>query len=144
MNAEHDSSPQPNDDRLLAEMLSPLKGLEPPLETRIANRQAISTALSSFPAINQQRNLPWWRRSILIPVPLAAALVLLLAVMGYANVRSWRAPPAAVVAAPSHRAAQAASKTSTAQAPNISHYQSDIYLCGVGLLSSESYYAVKE
>jgi len=152
MNTHHDSSPEPNDDRLLEKMLFPLKRLEPPLEARIANRQAVAAALSSPSAVNQQRHLPWWHRSVSIPVPFAAALVLLMAATFCASFRNWQQPSAPLVAAPG----QAAKNTATAggnrvvlgqPVPNAyltsKNYETETYLCGVGRVSSESYYVIK-
>jgi len=138
MNPHENSPPEPNDDPLLAEMLSPLKRLEPSLEARVANRQAVVAALSSLHAVN--RPLPWWRRSISIPVPIAAALVLLLAVALYANLRSHPAKEA--VAVNSNTAAFPKSSADTRQA--VEYYETETYLCGVGRVSSESYYVVKD
>src|SRR5689334_4244864 len=100
MNEYRESLPEPDDDTLLEEMLSNLKRLEPPLETRIANRQAVSAALSAFEAVKRPRELPWWRRSVSIPVPFAAALGLLLAAMLYSSLRNWQDQSAALVGTP--------------------------------------------
>ena len=140
MSPHNDALPEPNDDPLLAEVLSHLKRLEPPLETRIANRQAVSVALSSFHAVNRERHLPWWRRSISIPVPIAVALVLLLAVALYANLRSQPAKEA--IAVNSNTATLPKSTADTRQA--VKYYETETYLCGVGRVSSESYYVVKD
>src|SRR5262245_46051055 len=138
MNPHENSPPGPNEDPLLAEMLSPLQRLEPPLEARVANGQAVAAALSSRHAVN--RTLPWWRRSISIPVPIAAALVLLLAVALYANFRSQPAKEA--IAENSNTATLPTSSADTRQA--VKYYETETYLCGVGRVSSESYYVVKD
>lgn len=141
MNAHNDSLPEPNDDSLLEEMLSPLKRLEPPLEARVANRRAVSAALSSFQAVNRQSHLPWWHRSVSIPVPFAAALALLVAVAFYASSRNWQEQSAITIAAPGQPAV--ATPRADAQ-PTWKHYETETYLCGVGRISSESYFAIKE
>jgi hypothetical protein len=153
MNAHHDLLPEPNDESRLEEVLSSLKRLEPPLEARIANRQAVSAALSSMPAASQQRHLPWWRRTVSIPVPLATALGLLVAVATYSSIRNWQQRSAVHVAAP----ALSVDKTATAHGnstaivqpmataqSSLKFYGTETYLCGVGRVSSESYYVIKE
>jgi hypothetical protein len=153
MNAHNDSLPEPDDDPLLEEMLSHLKRLEPPLAARIANRQAVSAALSSFNAVSQQRHLVWWRRSVSIPMPLAAALVMLMAIALYSSFRNWQERSALLIATtaqPRDDAATAHGNTTAltqpvAKAyPTWQHYETETYLCGVGRVNSESYYAIKE
>jgi hypothetical protein len=153
MNAHNNSLPEPNDDSRLEELLAPLKHLEPPLEARIANRQAVSAALCSLQAVNRQSQLPWWRRSVVIPVPLAAALSLVMAVALYASFRNWQEQPALVVATPAQptKAMAAAGGNETVVAmptadahPTWKHYETETYLCGVGRVNSESYYVLKE
>jgi hypothetical protein len=153
MNAHDDWLPESDDDPLLDEMLSPFKRLEPPLAARIANRQAVSAALCAFPAANQQRHLPWWRRSISIPVPWAAALAMLLVVASFSSVRNWQARTVPRIAAPppntKDAATAAGNDTVAAQRPEVTlptwkYYETETYLCGVGRVSSESYYIVQE
>ena len=140
MNPHDDSLPPPNDDPLLQDMLSPLKRLEPPLQTRLAARQAVSAALASLSVVNRQRHLPWWRRSISVPVPLAAALVLLLAAALYSNLRSQ--PPNESIGA--HAAAGTFPNSASDIHPPATFYETETYLCGVGRVSSESYYITKD
>jgi hypothetical protein len=141
MNAHNNPSPAPNDDKQLEEMLAPLIRIEPPPEARIANRQAVSAALHSFHVLNEQRHLPWWRRSIAIPTPLAAALVLLMAISFYSSFRNWQKSSVPLIGA-SNSAAQLPAVAH--QQPVVEHYETETYLCGVGRINSESYYAIKE
>jgi hypothetical protein len=150
MNAHNNPSPAPNDDKQLEEMLAPLIHIEPPLEARIANRQAVSAALHSFHVLNEQRHLPWWCRSISIPVPLAAALTLLMAFSLYSSFHNWQQPSVPLIAAPNKASAPAGSNSAAKlpavanQQPVVTHYETEMYLCGVGRVTSESYYAIKE
>lgn len=145
MNAEPDSSPGSKDDRLLAELLAPLQGIEPPLESRITNRRAISAALSSLSAAAPYVNLPWWRRSISIPMPLAAALVLAVAALVFSQIRARRHQLPDSTNSPAPIAVVPAAKTSAVDAPPaVKHFETETYLCGVGRVSSESYFAIQE
>lgn len=62
---------EPSDE--LNELLAPLREVEPTAAMRAANRRA---------ALEPEKAMPWWRRSISVPVPvaLATAAALLLAV----------------------------------------------------------------
>lgn len=66
------------DDGTLRELLSDLKRLEPPPETRRAVRQRVAVALAEAFEVNQAISIPLWRRTIAVPWPLAAACVTLL------------------------------------------------------------------
>jgi hypothetical protein len=140
MNPHDDSPLVPSDDPVLQDMLAPLKHLEPPLEARIANRQAVSAALASLPAVNPKRHWPWWRRSISVPVPIAAALVLIMAAALFSNLRS----PPAKHSIGAHAAAGTFPKSAPDIRPAAKFYETETYLCGVGRLSSESYSIVKD
>ena len=153
MNETDNSRPEPGEDRRLVEILSPLKSLEPPLAAQIANRQAVSAALSALLAANQQRQLPWWRRSISVPVPLAVALAVLLAATLLSSFRNWREPaePPVVVQGQPATGPAVARKSAAATfqpvahvRPTWSHYETETYLCGVGRVNSETYYVLKE
>ena len=139
----------PVDDALLDEALSRLKRLEPPLETRIANRMAVAAELGSLSTVNRQRVLPWWRRSISVPVPVAASLAVLAAFALASSFRPWQERPPVYVAAPVQPAEGAADargeKPTIAQrAPDaqaeLKYYETETYLCGIGRLKSESGY----
>lgn len=143
MNAHPDSLPEPDDDLRLETLLSPLKRIELPLETRIANRLAVTAALRSFQAVNRAGRWPWWRRSVSIPLPLAAALVMLAAVSLAANFRGWQEQSSKGIAAPVQHAEGAADVTADAR-PALSFYETETYLCGIGRVNSESRYAFKD
>jgi hypothetical protein len=152
MNHEHDSLPEPGDDPMLDEALSHLKRLEPPLETRIGNRIAVADALSSLRGANRQRRLPWWRRSVSIPVPIAASvLVVLAAFVAQSGLRGGPEQPPAHTVAPVQSAefvADASRNGTTGSAPNsrpvLKYREAQTYVCGIGRLKSESGYFIKE
>jgi hypothetical protein len=153
MNDHHDSLPEPGDDPMLEEVLSRLKRLEPPLETRIANRMAVAAELSASSNVNRQRHLPWWRRSISVPVPIAASLVVLAAFALQSSFRGWQERPPMHVSGPNQPVEGAADvrgeKTAIAKrTPNghavLEYYETETYLCGIGRLKSESGYLIKD
>jgi len=61
-------------DDVLNDVLTPLRGVTVPDETRLANRAAVRRALESTV------QLPWWRRTVAVPVPVAAAAMVALVV----------------------------------------------------------------
>ncbi len=153
MNDHQDSFPEPGDDTILEELLSHLKRLEPPLETRIANRMAIAAELSSLRTVNQQRHLTWWRRSFSIPVPIAACLVVLTAFVLLSRFHGSQkrtptdvtAPVQSVEAAANDKGEQAAiAKHTSDRHAVLEYYETETYLCGIGRLKSESGYSIKD
>jgi hypothetical protein len=153
MNDLHDSLPEPDDDPTLDEAISLLKRLEPPLETRIANRMAVAAELSSLSGLNRQRHLPWWRRSVSIPVPFAASLVVLAAFSLQLGVRSWHKQLAKRVTAPVQLtegpSPSRSYKTEIVRPVRdvhsvLKYYETETYLCGIGRVNSESFYSIKE
>lgn len=148
-----DSLPEPGDDPMLDEAFSFLKRLEPPLESRIANGLAIAAALSELNAMKQRRQLPWWRRSIAVPVPIAACLLVLTTLAVAANFRGERgqspmhtgAPENPANSNPGARDKQSAlARRSPTPRAALKYYETETYLCGIGRVSSESHYSIEE
>ena len=149
MNADDDSPLEPAEDPLFDEAIARLKRLEPPLQTRINNRVIVADALKSLSRAGQSR--AWWRRSISIPLPLAAALAVIFAVALSQNLRAGRERAAVEVMQP---VGQSDRRTNdlTGIAPETpkdvarSHdlrpdrqsYAKETYLCGLGRLRFES------
>src|SRR5437868_804055 len=153
MNDPHDYLPEADDDPLLAEIISHLKRLEPPLETRVANRVAVAAELSRLLDANRKQRLPWWRRSIAIPVPLAASLLVLAALVLPSILRDRQKQPAMHADAPDHPENGAADsrienpgKAKRTQAGQVvmRYYETETYLCGVGRVNSEIRYFIEE
>jgi hypothetical protein len=152
MNDFQEQQPQADGERPLEEAFAVLRRLEPPLESRIANRRAVAAALGELSIVNPAAK-SWWRRSVPVPVPLAAAIGLLMAVLLYSSFRPGREPAKDVVTASSRSVTETKAEPSVAppaarsKAESLAkwkHYQSEVYLCGVGQLSSEAYYGVEE
>lgn len=108
MNEPLDALPEPGDDPEFDELIAPLKRLEPPLETRVANRVAVAAELRALGNANRQRRLPWWRRSISIPLPIAASVALLAAFALPSSFRGWQNRPPTHAEAPNQLANDAA------------------------------------
>ncbi len=79
MNDPSDCRIEPDDDPALEVVLSPLRAIEPPLAARIKNRLAVAEALGSFTNVGRRPGLPWWRRTVSVPLPVAACLLLICA-----------------------------------------------------------------
>jgi hypothetical protein len=70
MNEPHESL----SDDVLNDLLTPLRDVTVPDETRSANRAAVKRALEG------RIQLPWWRQTVAVPVPVAAAAMVALVV----------------------------------------------------------------
>jgi len=152
-NENRDFAPEPDEDPMLDEVLSGLKRLEPPLESRIANRMAIAAELSSLNLAKNQDALPWWRRSISVPVPVAASLIVLAALALPSSFRGWQVRSSVEVDAPrqsvdgepkSPLENPLLAERSHAADRVLTYYESETYLCGVGRVNSETRYLIKE
>jgi hypothetical protein len=153
MNDPLDPLPEPGDDSMLGEMFSHLKRLEPPMETRIANRRAVAAELGALVAASEKRHVPWWRRTISIPVPVAACLAVLAALALTSSFRGEKEPSPVRMAAPDQPAERAihapraktevAKHTPDAQ-PVLEYRATETYLCGIGRVNWESGYFIKE
>lgn len=63
----------PSDD-VLNDLLTPLRGVAVPDKTQRTNRAAVQQALAS------RVRLPWWRQTVAVPIPVATAATVALAV----------------------------------------------------------------
>ena len=152
MNDRDESKSDPLDEPILEELFASLRRLEPPLEARIANRLAVAAELSVVRNANRQRALPWWRRSISVPLPLAASLLVLAALVVPMRLAQWNERSSTQPEAPNSSANQAAGTHETTSAgkrmpgdhPKLSYYQTETYVCGIGPVNSESRYFIQE
>ncbi len=153
MNDNRDSVPEPSDETALNEQLARLKQLQPPLETRVANHIAVAQALAELKRMPHQCQLPWWRRSISLPVPVAASVALLAAMSLASSFRNWPEESRIHASAPQHAGQNNAgnrgehltvAKHAPRPAAELRYYETETYLCGVGRLSSETGYFYKE
>ena len=147
-----DSHLQPDDDGKLEQILSHLKHLEPPLEARIVLRRVVAAELSRAGSASRQGNRAWWRRSISIPVPVAASILLVTVFAIVFTVRGGPAPGPPGLAAP-HLSEESVGATGdrvavAARMPQMrattKYYAAETYLCGIGRVNSESRYITQE
>ena len=145
MNADHDPPSEPAEDPAVDEAIAYLKRLEPPLETRINNRVVVADELKSLLGAGQP--CAWWRRSISIPVPIAAGLAAVVALALSLNFRGGpERSPVAVTQSdqraqdPSGHAPETPQIVVPAHSPQrVRQYRAtETYLCGVGRLRFES------
>jgi len=66
--------PESLSDDVLNDLLTPLRGVAVPDETRSANRAAVQQALAG------RIQLPWWRQTVAVPIPVATAAMVALAI----------------------------------------------------------------
>jgi hypothetical protein len=142
MNADSDRPSGP-DDALFDEAIAFLKRLEPSLESRIRNRVVVAEELKPLVALG--RPADWWRRSISIPLPLAAAMVAVTAIAislgvrgGSPSARVEKQPPSAPVRSAPRGVSDAESVARDDEARAMRYYANETYLCGLGPLRFES------
>ncbi len=147
---DDERSPGEPEDTELAEAFAQLRRLEPSMSARLANRAMVATALRVADAARERR---WWRRSISVPMPVAASLLALLAITASISAAAWLEArqadgPSAAGANenPQNHSATGDSRIvarrQAAEAPGYS--VSETYLCGVGRINSNSRYPQTE
>ena len=151
-----DRSPDSFDEQSLDDLLAPLRAMQAPLATQIANRQTLANALHTLHEQAASRHISWWRRSVSVPIPLAVAILLLAVVFAVQQVVSSQhassqlardaAPgPAHQPQAPLPRGGDSREAMLAALQPsaNVQSMESGIYLSGIGSLNSKVVYLDK-
>jgi|GEM_PF-1354531 len=147
---DDERSPGEPEDTELAEAFAQLRRLEPSMSARLANRAMVATALRVADAARERR---WWRRSISVPMPVAASLLALLAITASISAAAWleaRQPDesSAAIASdePKNRDQNDDSRSvERRRAARVSGYSAtETYLCGIGRIQSNSRYSQTE
>lgn len=144
-----------DEDRTPLPWLAPLQRVEPSIEARLANRTSVAVELARLQIANRLCSLPWWRRTVSIPVPAVIGLAALV-IIGLSL--SWnslerigsqvRDPGDADI--PRHEAVDVirtpgqGTTREMAALPRLQYYETRLYLCGVGFIASESGYETQE
>jgi hypothetical protein len=132
--------PEPSDDAFLTACLATLKQLEPSLASRLQNRLAVANELHKQSGAAATKDLRWWRRSISIPIPIAAAsIILLLGATIWSFVRPANSAPQSVATPAPLKAAN-----SLLAEPAVAYFETGTYLCGIGRLKSDYGYFIQE
>jgi hypothetical protein len=135
------------DERELRELLKSLKQLSPPLETRIANREAVGTELARALRRRRGQGMPIWWRTMELPWPLVAAMIaVLLGLSAYVVHLSSVANefPHQVnskIHEPFERPRTGVTEVDT---DRLVSTHSMTYLCGIGTLRTEIKYSPEE
>ena len=140
-----DPSPGSFDEQSLCDLLAPLRDLQAPLATQIANRQSLANVLHERRQQSASRPRPWWRRSVSVPIPLAAAILLLAVVFTLQQraspqlARDAAPGPAHQPQAPLPRGddSREAMLATLQPSANIPSMEAGIYLSGIGSLNSK-------
>lgn len=141
------------EDTDLAEAFAQLRRLEPSISARLANRAAVAAELRALEAAAPGQQQPWWRRSISVPLPLAASLLAIVAITAPMSAKAWleaRQPdgPPTVTAheyPQNHPTTGDSRSAERRQATGRSGYSvTETYLCGVGPINSNSRYSQTE
>ena len=149
MNDRH--SDRELDDQTIEQLLSRLKQLEPPLESRVANRAAVAAEITRMTEQCRERTLPFWRRTVVIPWPVAAAVLAMLVTLSLMSFRSDRhVPPVAGTSAVGQEEGEAVDQriqnevTPVSRTPTLAYHTTTTYLCGIGQLRSDAKYILEE
>lgn len=151
MNRLPDPSPEPLEEQALFDLLGPLRDLQAPLATQIANRQSLANVLHERRQQSASRPRQWWRRSVSVPIPLAAAILLLAVVFALQQRASSQLsrdavpgpaqqPQALLPRSGDSREVRLAAIQPSA---NCRSMESGMYLSGIGSLNSKVVYLDK-
>ena len=157
MNDDHESE-LPDDnalpgDPILDEAFLQLRRLGPSADGRKLNRAAVADALQGTATAQKLPAVPWWRKTIAVPVPVAAALVMFAALLPFSSfyrgqtqsqghVETPTQPPQSLPAARGAGALAGTSETKTKK--TAAYFENETYLCGIGRLKSESGWIIPE
>jgi hypothetical protein len=157
MNDSHESE-LPDDkllqgDPILDAAFLQLRRLEPSADGWKLNRTVVADELQRLATAEKKLSVPWWRKTIAVPVPLAAAALSLAALALFSGFRSGQAHPQTPVVTPTQPArslpdAQGAGVVAgadgTKKTKTVGYYETETYLCGIGRLKSESGWLIPE
>ena len=154
------NSSSDDEDRLVEQLLSHLKQLTPPPASQLANRKIVATELARLQAKWRNREKRWWQKTVAVPVPVALgiAALLLIALGAQLNPLWTTDQPMAGTLHTNESAGHGAdghSKGNTDSSPSVAtrtppndgeleYHETNMYLCGIGLLSSERGYFIRE
>jgi hypothetical protein len=161
MNMNDRDEIEPDDDRKIFNALSKLRGIDPPAGSRIRNRAAVDEALRAIDSETPElvRPMPWWQRSVSVPLPLAACLLFVFVLLGAVALRSGNAHDVQVGPAqqiqvfnphPRPLSRKGRGETELADSPDaeahpaLVYRASATYLCGIGQVHSTHGYFFTE
>jgi hypothetical protein len=130
-----------NENDPLEETISRFREISPPANVQNANRRAVEAALRRPVA-------HWWQRGVTVPLPAvlatAAALILSLSVhVFHARLNRDSFEPSVTVA-PSSEGGGSAGGFVAAATPRVEYSETQSYLSGVGVISRNMVYRIKE
>lgn len=137
-------------DQTIEQILSRLKQLEPPLESRVANREAVAAELARMTEKRRERALPFWRRTVSVPWPVAAAVLAMLVALSLLPLRSsHNVQPVASTPAVDRNDPESVQRIENkvkpaSKTPTLAYYETTTYMCGIGPLRSEAKYIFEE
>ena len=144
----HPESTNSPDERELDEFWDCLKQIEPPLETRIASRDAVASELAQASKRRRRQGVPFWWRTMEIPWPVVAATIAILVGLSASHIRlnavsneGTHQDYASVEDALESPVRETASDPDTKRPAS---RQSMTYLCGIGTLRTETKYFPEE
>lgn len=143
MNEPHDFNQDSDDDPTIEAALSPLRSIEPTAAARARNRTAIAAALEESNRAKSVRLAPWWRRSISVPVPVAACVLLIISLLVASKFQSKSEAPKSVPAAETTPSSGPPTNAPIDNQPLV-YRETATYVCGIGELHSTRGYFFKE
>jgi|GEM_PF-7095001 len=143
--------------RDVEESLKRLREIEPPHESSILNRETVADEIAKANAMSSMlapKPDPIWRRSVGVPMPVFVAATALLVLLSVAQFRSGQGnepTPSQPTRKGTGNSSQLEQSTGLAKVqqtkqntPSYYRSQSEVYVCGVGTLRTETRYIEKE
>ena len=139
-----DPANEKNEDQRIAGSLASLRRLARPEGLRKKSREAIRNALDMTENAAAEARLPWWKRRLAIPVPVAAgfiaSLILLLYMQVGARSERGKADPfrsEAVENTPRPSSPTSLAEPVRTELTSLHPYERAIYVQGIGFLDTE-------
>lgn len=148
-----DDSTEPDDDQAdILETLSVLRQIKSPTGATVRYRTIVDLELALLPAARAPAT-PWWKRSVRVPLPVAVAASIFVLFSTWTAQMSrqndsiatpdvQRQPP--LTNSDDTHPDSEPSRTSPQEPYELAISVSSTYLCGVGPLSTETRYVIKE
>jgi|GEM_PF-2993013 len=151
MMSEDPENLHPEEERELEDLFRPLRDIQVPPEARGQIRRLALAELERRNSPTRPGRIPWWRQTVAIPAPIVAAALLLIAALGIrtSSDRGGASPekqgvrsiPTQVTVEAQPRIVEASPIVAP---PRFERRQDQVYVCGVGLLTSQSISYLRE
>ena len=127
------------EDSLIEESLSSLKALEIPSGLRDSNRQRIEQVLAEVSKAEVGLRYPWWRRRVVIPLPVAAGFIIAfgLLITGQIAQVNWGDKTTPVRYDKTEVIRKSSPERPAQNQDKLYYHEAGIYVAGIGLVEKE-------